>query len=101
MASFNRTAHQLAPYTISRPFRTRLGSALRNCKANFLHPQRAIMNTKAAETAPLIDVRDLVKRYDDKLVLNGFNLTVQRGETCVIISAPQTLNSAFISLSVS
>ena len=45
------------------------------------------MNTKAAETAPLIDVRNLVKSYDDKLVLNGFSLTIQRGETCVIIGA--------------
>ena len=45
------------------------------------------MNTKAAETAPLIDVQNLVKSYDDKLVLNGFSLTIQRGETCVIIGA--------------
>ena len=41
------------------------------------------MSTPVSET--LIDVRNLVKRFGDKLVLNGFNLTVERGETCVII----------------
>ena len=58
------------------------------------------MNTKAAETAPLIDVRNLVKSYDDKLVLNGFSLTVQRGETCVIIGASGSGKSTFARLLV-
>jgi ABC-type lipopolysaccharide export system ATPase subunit len=44
------------------------------------------MITPTAEPASLIDVRNLVKRYDDRLVRNGFSLTVQRGETCVIIA---------------
>jgi len=34
---------------------------------------------------PLIEVRDLVKTYDDKVVLDHLNLDVQRGETVVII----------------
>ena len=58
------------------------------------------MNTKAAETAPLIDVRNLVKSYDDKLVLNGFSLTVQRGETCVIVGASGSGKSTFARLLV-
>ena len=58
------------------------------------------MNTKAAETASLIDVRNLVKRYDGKLVLNGFSLTVERGETCVIIGASGSGKSTFARLLV-
>lgn len=34
---------------------------------------------------PLLEVRDLVMRYDDKSVLDGLRLDVQRGETIVII----------------
>ncbi len=34
---------------------------------------------------PLIDVRNLVKSYGEKTVIDGFDLTVERGETCVII----------------
>ena len=58
------------------------------------------MNTPIAEPASLIDVRNLVKRYDDKLVLNGFSLTVERGETCVIIGASGSGKSTFARLLV-
>jgi phospholipid/cholesterol/gamma-HCH transport system ATP-binding protein len=58
------------------------------------------MNTPTAEPASLIDVRNLVKRYDDKPVLNGFSLTVQRGETCVIIGASGSGKSTFARLLV-
>ncbi|HEY6559884.1 MAG TPA: ABC transporter ATP-binding protein [Polyangiaceae bacterium] len=36
-------------------------------------------------TRPLIEVRDLVKRYGDKTVLSGVDLEVYRGETLVVI----------------
>jgi phospholipid/cholesterol/gamma-HCH transport system ATP-binding protein len=39
----------------------------------------------APSVYPLIEVRDLVKRYDDKIVLGGVNLAVERGETVVVI----------------
>jgi len=58
------------------------------------------MNTPIAESAPLIEVRNLVKSYDAKLVLNGFSLTVQRGETCVIIGASGSGKSTFARLLV-
>ena len=35
----------------------------------------------------LIEVRDLVKRYNEKTVLDGLDLDIQRGETCVVIGA--------------
>ncbi len=35
--------------------------------------------------APLIEVRNLTKRYGDKTVLQGLDLTIERGETVVII----------------
>lgn len=34
---------------------------------------------------PLIEVKDLVKAYDDNVVLDHLNLTIERGETCVLI----------------
>src|SRR5688572_14608673 len=33
---------------------------------------------------PLIAIRDLVKRYGDKTILDGIDLTIERGETLVI-----------------
>ena len=45
-------------------------------------------------------MRNLVKRLGDKLVLNGFNLTVERGETCVIIGGSGTGKSTFARLLV-
>ena len=58
------------------------------------------MSTAATEASPLIDVRNLVKRYDDKLVLNGFDLTVNRGETCVIIGGSGSGKTTFARLLV-
>jgi phospholipid/cholesterol/gamma-HCH transport system ATP-binding protein len=34
---------------------------------------------------PLIEVRDLVKRFDGRTVLDGVDLTVERGETIVVV----------------
>lgn len=34
---------------------------------------------------PLLDIRDLVKCYDDRTVLAGVNLVVERGETIVVL----------------
>src|SRR5262245_61790425 len=34
---------------------------------------------------PLIELRDVVKRFGDKTVLDGLSLTVERGEAVVII----------------
>ena len=48
----------------------------------------------------LIDVRDLVKTYDDKIVLNGFNLTIERGETIVLIGGSGSGKSTFARLLV-
>jgi phospholipid/cholesterol/gamma-HCH transport system ATP-binding protein len=36
-------------------------------------------------TVPLIEVRKLVKRFDGKTVLDGLDLTVERGETVVVV----------------
>ena len=33
----------------------------------------------------VVEVRDLVKRFDEQVVLNGVNLTVHRGETMVVM----------------
>jgi len=41
--------------------------------------------TPAAPAQPLIEVRDLVKAYDGKVVLDHLNLDIHRGETVVII----------------
>lgn len=35
----------------------------------------------AAVAPPLVNVRDLVKSYDGRRVLDGFDLSVERGET--------------------
>ncbi|MFO0615420.1 MAG: ATP-binding cassette domain-containing protein [Polyangiaceae bacterium] len=34
---------------------------------------------------PLVEVRDLVKRFGDKTVLDGIDLSIERGETIVVI----------------
>lgn len=36
------------------------------------------MSTAVFGASSFIEVRNLVKRYGDKLVLDGFNLTVER-----------------------
>ena len=48
----------------------------------------------------LIEVRELFKRYGDKLVLAGFELRVARGETCVIIGGSGSGKSTFVRLLV-
>jgi len=49
---------------------------------------------------PLIEVRDLVKRYGTKVVLDGFCLAVARGETCVLIGGSGSGKSTFARLLV-
>lgn len=49
---------------------------------------------------PLIEVRNLVKRFDNKVVLDGFDLTVERGETCAIIGGSGSGKSTFARLLV-
>ncbi len=58
------------------------------------------MSAAASESHPLIEVKNLVKRYDEKVVLDGFSLTVERGETCVIIGASGSGKSTFARLLV-
>jgi len=58
------------------------------------------MTPTVAELTSLIDVRDLMKRFGDNLVLNGFNLKVERSETCVIIGGSGSGKSTFARLLV-
>ena len=58
------------------------------------------MTVASSESAPLIEVKNLVKRYDEKVVLDGFSLTVDRGETCVLIGASGSGKSTFARLLV-
>ena len=53
------------------------------------------MGSSVTDAAPLIDARGVVKRYDDKVVLDGFDLTVNRGETCVIIGGSGSGKTTF------
>ncbi len=39
----------------------------------------------AQPAAPVIEVRDLVVRYDEQIVLNGVSMTVEQGEVMVIL----------------
>ncbi|WP_394842375.1 ATP-binding cassette domain-containing protein [Pendulispora brunnea] len=41
--------------------------------------------TRAEGGRALVEVRNLVKRYGDKLVLDGLNVAIERGETVAII----------------
>ena len=59
-----------------------------------------MMSDVAAGGTAFIDVRKLVKRFGDKVVLDGFNLTVNRGETCVIIGGSGSGKSTFARLLV-
>jgi phospholipid/cholesterol/gamma-HCH transport system ATP-binding protein len=58
------------------------------------------MAAALCEPAPLIEVKNLVKRYDDNVVLDGFGLRVDRGETCVIIGRSGVGKSTFARLLV-
>jgi phospholipid/cholesterol/gamma-HCH transport system ATP-binding protein len=49
----------------------------------------------AASLHAFIEVKNLVKRYDEKLVLDGFSLKVERAETCVIIGGSGSGKSTF------
>lgn len=52
------------------------------------------------ETPALIEVRGLVKRYGNNVVLDGLTLTVERGETCVIVGGSGSGKSTFARLLV-
>ena len=54
--------------------------------------------SEAAGNHSFIEVRNLVKSFGDKVVLNGFNLSVARGETCVIIGGSGSGKSTFVHL---
>lgn len=55
---------------------------------------------EAAGDHAFIDVRNLVKSFGDKVVLNGFSLSVARGETCAIIGGSGSGKSTFARLLV-
>lgn len=50
-----------------------------------MSPGPAAPSVAPEPARPLIEVRDVVKRYGDKTVLSGINLEVHRGETLVVI----------------
>jgi phospholipid/cholesterol/gamma-HCH transport system ATP-binding protein len=56
-------------------------------------PGATIPSTSAGHA--FIEVNDLVKRYEEKLVLDGFSLKVERAETCVIIGGSGSGKSTF------
>jgi phospholipid/cholesterol/gamma-HCH transport system ATP-binding protein len=51
-------------------------------------------------TPPLIEIRDLVKRYGDQTILDGVDLTIERGETLVIIGGSGSGKSTLAKLLV-
>jgi len=53
-----------------------------------------------APPTAVVDVRHLVKRYGEKLVLDGFELTIERGETVVLIGGSGCGKSTFARLLV-
>lgn len=53
-----------------------------------------------APAGALIEVRGLVKRYGNHTVLDGLTLTVERGETCVIVGGSGSGKSTFARLLV-
>jgi phospholipid/cholesterol/gamma-HCH transport system ATP-binding protein len=58
-------------------------------------PTRVSTTTDAAEP-PLVVVEDLVKRYDDRLVLDHVSLHIDRGETLVVVGGSGAGKSTLI-----
>jgi phospholipid/cholesterol/gamma-HCH transport system ATP-binding protein len=54
-------------------------------KSRRLSAPRPAPSRESAGPAPLIEIRDLVKRFGQKMVLDGVSLSVERGETVVVI----------------
>jgi phospholipid/cholesterol/gamma-HCH transport system ATP-binding protein len=54
----------------------------------------------SADSPSLIEVRHLVKHYDGRLVLDSFELSVGRGETCVIVGGSGSGKTTFARLLV-
>jgi phospholipid/cholesterol/gamma-HCH transport system ATP-binding protein len=52
----------------------------------------------APEARALIEVGNLVKRYADKIVLDGLSLSISRGETCALIGGSGSGKSTFARL---
>jgi len=57
-----------------------------------------IMGHVAVRTKALVEVVGLVKSYHGRVVLNGLNLTVERGETCVVIGGSGSGKTTFARL---
>lgn len=51
-------------------------------------------------THSLIEIRGLTKRYGDKRVLDGLDLTIERGETCVIVGGSGSGKTTLVRLLV-
>ena len=47
----------------------------------------AVLQAVSPSALPVVQTENLVKRFGDKTVLNGINLTVRRGETMVVMGA--------------
>lgn len=56
--------------------------------------------SSASDGLPLIAVKGLVKRYGPQVVLNDFDLSLDRGETCVLIGGSGSGKSTFARLLV-
>ncbi len=63
---------------------------LRHCK-----PSRMTRGSNGSGERALIEVHDLVKSYDGVVVLDGFDLRIERGETCVLIGGSGAGKSTF------
>lgn len=54
------------------------------------------MNTKSANTEPIIVVKDVMKSYGDNRVLNNFNLVLNEGENLIIMGKSGSGKSVLI-----
>jgi phospholipid/cholesterol/gamma-HCH transport system ATP-binding protein len=57
-------------------------------------------HSAANSAEPVIDVRDVVKRFGDQTVLDGVNLQVRRGETMVIMGGSGSGKSTMLRLMI-